>query len=52
LRRLTYEKEFFHPDPKQMIPMVYADTMKVDPLIKQMDKEHERRLKAYRDMRK
>jgi hypothetical protein len=35
-----------------MIPMVYASTMKVDPLMKQMDKEYDRRLRAYKDMRK
>lgn len=46
------DEAYFKPDARDMVPMVYSDTMRLSPLFIQMDKEHERRLKAYRDYKK
>jgi hypothetical protein len=35
-----------------MVPMVYAKTKRVEPLIRQMDREHEKRLRAFKDFKR
>ena len=44
---MNNEEAYFKPDPRNMIPIVYADTMEVTPVIDQMDREYQSRVRSF-----